>query len=806
MADERMDKGDPKYDELRKLLTKSSDALRVDTVKKLAQLGTEDALQLLKAATADDNVAVRYYAKKALKGLSRSGSIKVKPPSAADESDEYYLEDDSQSMLVARPKAEPRDQIPVRRPGGSGSGVLPKVGGGATPNPFEVITGPTTKMSMSDKKKRSTKKLRSPLAAFPSGKFRAQSSDDEEVKPSSMYLSAPTPKPAAVTPPLDINIAEQLPDFSALTPDPEPEPAPEPAPAPPPPPAPEPEPDPAPAPPPAPEPEPEPEPAPPPPPEPEPQPEPEPEVEEAPPQMDLYGPPYEGELGYLQKAALALLRPSTELLIELLDSPDEDVCASAAAALGSLGEERARRRLLQLLKAGFLSEQLIGALGDVGDDSVVAPLSKLYEMPAGEQYQHAIAKSIYWIPSHEAEDFIRQALSSPDTSIQSILVRLMGEVGDCRFVDVLLAKLGTVEEFLDLAIVSTLGILAPLDERVIPALAEMLPKQRNPRMVSAMLTAISEGECSSYVDVVRPYLRDGDRRVRANAIEAIGRMELDIAKKAEVLPPMLADQDNRVRANAALTMTTMGIPEGGQTLQAMLTHTNKWYRASACYALGQLGAGGIVPFLARALRDPDSDVRLNAAKALRFVADNRALTQLGHALGDKNLWVRLYAVEALGVIGDGKAYGRLRAFLSQASNNQVLAATLLALGRASNDHAETCQTMKQYLEHPNEKVRVAAIEALEYVLAPERLSLIVPCLRDIDPDARAAAVLAIWKFGEVKILASLYGMLKQGGRDAKNSAAHILRKLGEMHRNLENEPNTGYLLAALREHPVYRKG
>jgi HEAT repeat protein len=52
----------------------------------------------------------------------------------------------------------------------------------------------------------------------------------------------------------------------------------------------------------------------------------------------------------------------------------------------------------------------------------------------------------------------------------------------------------------------------------------------------------------------------------------------------------------------------------------MLRHPDKWMRASAAFALGELKDSRFFPILLQAIRDPEPDVRRNVVKALSKIA------------------------------------------------------------------------------------------------------------------------------------------------------------------------------------------
>jgi HEAT repeat protein len=53
----------------------------------------------------------------------------------------------------------------------------------------------------------------------------------------------------------------------------------------------------------------------------------------------------------------------------------------------------------------------------------------------------------------------------------------------------------------------------------------------------------------------------------------------------------------------------------------MLRNPDKWMRASAAFALGELKDTRFLPVLLQCMRDPDADVRRNVLRSLGKIAD-----------------------------------------------------------------------------------------------------------------------------------------------------------------------------------------
>ncbi len=134
--------------------------------------------------------------------------------------------------------------------------------------------------------------------------------------------------------------------------------------------------------------------------------------------------------------------------------------------------------------------------------------------------------------------------------------------------------------------------------------------------------------------------KDGDARLRANIVEAIGMINegVSFVKRAAEL---LNDDNHRIRANSAVTVIRLSNDENDvqkalDTLWKMLddkeTPIN---RAAAVSAMGRLQHYAFVPELADSLRDPQEEVANQALLALGQLPTPAVAELLHEYLGEK---------------------------------------------------------------------------------------------------------------------------------------------------------------------------
>ena len=97
--------------------------------------------------------------------------------------------------------------------------------------------------------------------------------------------------------------------------------------------------------------------------------------------------------------------------------------------------------------------------------------------------------------------------------------------------------------------------------------------------------------------------------MRADSIETIAGVFQDSKLAPEMLKPFLNDPNNRVRANAAKALYPYNPRLALDTLQQMGKDSDKWFRISAAWALGEIATPESGEVLQMLLDDPDDDVK-----------------------------------------------------------------------------------------------------------------------------------------------------------------------------------------------------
>lgn len=508
------------------------------------------------------------------------------------------------------------------------------------------------------------------------------------------------------------------------------------------------------------------------------------------------------EIVRLERAALDVLKPCVRQLSHLLQNGDPELAAECALALGRLRAHEAYDLVAGRARLSPPDERYIKSLGEIGDPRAAEMLSRFWGDTRWQGLRPAIGVAACRIRSSRAEEFLRNALAEDDLAVQGAVIRHLSATADTRFVEVLLAKLGKVQEFFEVLVIQALARFAPTQPQVVSALLERLPREPNPRTASCIISSLAGSGHPELADSLEKLTRQRDRRVRANAVDAVMRLEVPPHVKTKILRPLLDDDDNRVRANAARLMTQLGDRGALDVLRAMLAHKDKWWRASACHALGECRPPGTAALLGKALKDPELDVRLNATRALKDVDDPAVPQLLLGLLTDKNLYIRVHAMEALGNLRVKAAASALRAAIRAETSPQGIAAALAAVARTCPVDVAV-KEIAPLLTHATASVRLATVEALLPVLDTETVNALKPALKDGDRRVRAAAVRAFFACGQLKVVSSLYDALLSEDRGEQIAVSHALGELAGVVFSWRDAPPPDRLLSALKKLPAY---
>jgi cellulose synthase operon protein C len=219
---------------------------------------------------------------------------------------------------------------------------------------------------------------------------------------------------------------------------------------------------------------------------------------------------------------------------------------------------------------------------------------------------------------------------------------------------------------------------------------------------------------------------------------------LGSARAAPLLAKALSDPDIEVRIAAAQSAIRLRVPAAVDLVLPWLGERDARLRASACEVVHALPDPRTVQPLSRALSDSDATVRSMCADALGASGSPEAVAPLSGKLDDGTPNVRVQVARALAHLGDARAVVPLVGKV-QDSVPEVRQAVVRALGELGD--ARAVQALLLALRDNVPEVRVEALGALGRLRAPEAVDAMAPLAIDRHPNVRQAAVVALGRIG-----------------------------------------------------------
>ena len=244
-------------------------------------------------------------------------------------------------------------------------------------------------------------------------------------------------------------------------------------------------------------------------------------------------------------------------------------------------------------------------------------------------------------------------------------------------------------------------------------------------------------------------------------------------EEATALAAVIRRQARKLRGDATQRVATFFEEQGAVDREVrVLAHRRGWRRATAAFALGDMGSPRPASSLVKALHDPDAAVRAAAARSLGRLGVRAAVEPVLAALGDRRL-PRAVAGQALLAIGPA-ALPELRALQTVLDPvARALAVELVGLlGNASDDAA-----LVERLRDSSAEVRANAARALGRHGGEVGASELRTALSDRIPFVRVAVATALGAVGDRAVVVDLLRVARDDEFDPAHAAAHAAVRL-----------------------------
>jgi len=443
---------------------------------------------------------------------------------------------------------------------------------------------------------------------------------------------------------------------------------------------------------------------------------------------------------------------AVDALVEIAESRDFFLTFAALDALTKIGDARIVPRIMPLLEDNLLSIPVINLLGQLGDESTVAPLTALLNDPAGPV--EAVADALATLSDRYEEQYgegryIAELTSrevSP-TGVQNLLDTLEAPgKEDYRSIALVLGWLKGAG--VDRALTRLMG-RADLRDEIIEALvrhgsatAGLLILQLNAEDLEVRRSAVVAlgriGDASATSALVNKL---DDRFLAIDAANALG--EIGEPQAVDGLLKLIGDEDASVRQAAVAALNSIIPPSMSQRIIPLLHDRDPNVRESAVKIAGYFGYPDAADALVDLSRDPNERVRCAALEHLPFVEDERAFDVLGHALKDETPNVRAAAARALGNMESPRVVAHLIAGLVD-EDVWVRYFSARSLGRHRDERS--VEALKGVIEKDKfNHVRIAALDSLGQIGGPRVAEIVAGLVDDNDRDVAHAAQVALSK-------------------------------------------------------------
>lgn len=487
--------------------------------------------------------------------------------------------------------------------------------------------------------------------------------------------------------------------------------------------------------------------------------------------------------------ALGQLRAgvAADALAVIAESRDFSLAFPALDALASIGDSRVAYRLTPLLQDELLQTAALDALGRLGDEEVVAPLTELLNTPGAPTVAVARALAALY-DRHEAAyrkggyiaALARQGVNP--TGVRNLLDALDEARGS--ELQALALVLGWLESTaLERTLAQLLGRPASRTE-VIEALV-----RKGPRVTELLIEQLGAEDRETRQAAVLALGRIGDARAVPPLLAALSADEelavgtagalAMIGDREAYLPllGLLGHGDAAVRRAAISALNSLGHPEMGKDIAALLRDPRPLVRESAVKIVGYVGYPDCADLLLECCRDPHEAVRRAAVESLPSLAGAQALAPLSRALKDEAVHVRAAAARALGQVEGEEAWPLLREALDDTAP-WVRYYAARSVGRQGYADALDALT-KLALADEAMQVRVAAVEAVGHIGGARALPVLISLADASDGDLARAALAALGESGHPDALPPLRAALDSSDTTRRIAA---LRALGESGR------------------------
>jgi HEAT repeat protein len=403
-------------------------------------------------------------------------------------------------------------------------------------------------------------------------------------------------------------------------------------------------------------------------------------------------------------------------LLSLLNHPNPHVRRNAVSSLGELHAKSAVPQLIEKLGDDqYVTQEAIKALGEIGDEDAIPELIKTV-LSSNHLLSWNASNALKRINSEKAsEDLLGFLKEDKNYRISGKAAEALGEIGCESAVKALFNALN--DGHVGWASAEALKKIG--SSAAISALLKAL-QSPNPSACGWAIHALGELGDSIAVEGLIGVLAHWDCSVVEEAVEALGK----IGDKTTI-PPLLRflqDEEYKTRRpeiyqKAVIALGKLGSnsakPKLLKILEDQSPYIQPWLWAQICDALENLGGEDVVTGFLKTLKSANhSYLRWLSAQALGNLGNKAASEGLLYSLKDEDSSIRFHAAKALGKLPSQKIIPMLFKLLED-ENPKIREAAIKALGALRAE--ESVPKLLEILEKEECDIRYDAIEALKEI-------------------------------------------------------------------------------------------
>lgn len=435
---------------------------------------------------------------------------------------------------------------------------------------------------------------------------------------------------------------------------------------------------------------------------------------------------------------------TTQILLEALSDPHENVRYAAAEALGASGSQEAIPALTQVAASdAWACYPAILSLGKLG---ALSALPLLHDMVVNDEWRRypaivalgdlgsGASEAVLLEQLREGNDLIKQtALTALAKCGQKRTSGLLGKTVGVDIKKSLAVAIAGNDKATQLAAIVAAGWLG--DSDLCGRISAYLYSNDEEVVTAAReaLSRIAERFPDDYIHFV-----SATESPRPEMVALIALL-LPSQDAHELLIRLLSHEHPEVRQAAVEALGEKGGREAADAIAILLSDKNGNVRKSAALCLGQLGREEFSEQLAPLLSDIYADVRQAAATALASVGGAALLGQLSGFLRSPIIELRQSSVVALSNLSRDIDFLIAEALQNQDVSTRRIAAGVM-LDRANTDLAPYAVGA---LVDEDAQVRRLAVETLGKLAYAPGFAVLIAALADTDLWVRFAAVTAV---------------------------------------------------------------